>query len=309
MWRPARSGLRRGAVRGIAAALVLVLVSGCGTIRRGGAPEPSFDVDNDLRELAEAFAPANNIKAFYAKGASATKEDRDAFVTARLTLMNIRYIQFIRELTSDRQLLDTATDMLVLGLSIAGTAVGGAGTKTLLAALAAGVTGSKQIVDKNYFYEKTIPALVAQMNAERKAALIPIMTGVQQSLADYPLAQAVTDLHAYYHAGTLIGAINAIQADAGAKERDKDAIIATLSPVTIRDVQDKTKLTRSVTALTDAAKGRAVLEALGMPATEAAALDLDRVKLELRGRVRSARTSDQIAAVTKAFSDAGILLP
>ena len=68
-------------------------------------------------------------------------------------------------MTAERQLLDSAAGMLELGLNLAGTAVAAAGTKTILSAIAAGVTGSKEIVDKNYFFEKTIPALVGQMNA------------------------------------------------------------------------------------------------------------------------------------------------
>jgi hypothetical protein len=319
MWRQVcpsvLPAVRRRGRRAVCALMALMVLGGCTTIRRGGAPEPSFDANEDLQQLAKEFAPAGNITAFYDKGKdatgqvdpskAATKEDRDKIITGRLTLMNIRYIQFIRELTSDQQLLNTATDMLVLGLNIAGTAVGGAGAKTLMAAIAAGVTGSKQIVDKNYFYEKTIPALVAQMNAERKTALIPIIAGVQQSLSDYPLAQAITDLHNYYHAGTLIGAINAIQADAGAKERDKDAIIATLSPVTMKDVENTVKLTQSIGALKDVAPGKAALATLGV---DTAGVDtLDGVKAELQRQIRSARTTEKIARVTKAFRDAGIL--
>jgi hypothetical protein len=59
------------------------------------------------------------------------------------------------------------------------------------------------------------------MNAERKKALIPILKGMKLSVRDYSVAQALTDLDAYYHAGTLIGAVNAVTADAG--EKDKEA--------------------------------------------------------------------------------------
>lgn len=142
---------RRHAVPVLVAVAALAVLTGCATVRRGGAPEPSFDVDRDLEQLAKQFAPSDSIANFYK---NPTKGARDEFVTGRLTMMNIRYIQFIRQLTADRQLLDTAADMLVLGLSLAGTSVVGAGTKTLLAAIAAGVTGSKQIIDKNYYFEK-----------------------------------------------------------------------------------------------------------------------------------------------------------
>ncbi|MBW2741290.1 MAG: hypothetical protein JRE64_21160 [Deltaproteobacteria bacterium] len=80
--------------------------------------------------------------------------------------------------------------MLILGLNIAGVSFFDAVTKTVLAGLAAGVTGSKQVIDKNYYFEKTIPALVGQMNAERKKALVPILVDVRGTLDEYPFAQA-----------------------------------------------------------------------------------------------------------------------
>ncbi|MGH7833608.1 MAG: hypothetical protein ACREQK_08185, partial [Candidatus Binatia bacterium] len=165
-------------------ALILAgLLAGCSTLRHGGAPEPSFNAEKDLEQLAKEFEPGESIRDFYK---SPTVDARNKFITGRLTMMNIRYIQFIRQLTTDRQLLDTAGAMLVLGMNIAGASVAAASTKTVLAALSAGVGGSKEIVDKNYFFDKTIPALVGQMNAERKKALVPLLVGLKASLEDYP---------------------------------------------------------------------------------------------------------------------------
>jgi hypothetical protein len=286
--------------------MATLLVGGCAFVRRGGAPEPSFDVNKDLAELAQHFSPGSAIRDFYA---APSVDSRNRFVMARLTMMNIRYIQFVRQITAERQLLDSAADMLTLGLSLAGASVSAAGTKTLLAAIAAGVTGSKQIIDKNYYYEKTVPALVAQMNAERRKALIPILTGVKGSLQEYPFEQAVTDLHAYYHVGTFTGAIDAIQADAGAKERRQDEIIATLSPLSRETVVMKQNLTRAIGALTsaDVDKAKRAIGALDPAAIPAG--DIAGLKEQLQTLVRAARTSEQIAAVAVAFKSAGILIP
>jgi hypothetical protein len=287
------------------AVFLAVLLAGCTSIRHGGAPEPSFDVDRDLEQLAKQFGEGDTITAFYANPSVQT---RNRFVAGRLTMMNIRYIQFIRQETSEKQLLDSAASVLVMGLSLAGAAVSGAGTKTLLAAIAAGVTGSKEIVDKNYYFEKTIPALVTQMNAERKKALVPILTGTAQSLDEYPFAQAVTDLHNYYFAGTFTGAIQAIQADAGVKERQQDEILARLAPVSIEDVTTKQSLTRAIGGLSaaDLPKIQAVVRALDPSATPATTIDAARSQLQ--AYVRAARTPARIADVARAFRDAGIPL-
>lgn len=209
------------------------MLCGCNSARYGGAPEQSFDVDKDLRDLAENFSNVDSIKEYYekAKEVGADNDDelrraRDKFITARLTMMNIRYIQFIRKSTSDKQLLDSAVDILGIGLNIAGVSFNSAATKTALAAAAAGVTGSKATIEKNFYFEETIPALVAAMNAQRKKVLARILEGMaQKDIKDYPFEQAVTDLHSYYFAGTFIGAIHVIQTDAGVKEQKEDGKI------------------------------------------------------------------------------------
>jgi len=217
--------LRTATARVITAIVIAGLVGGCSTARYGGAPEPSFDVNKDLERLAQQFEPGDSITEFYKTPNVAL---RNKFITGRITLMNIRYIQFVRQLTVERQLLDSAVAMLSLGLNLAGASVAASGTKTILAAVAAGVTGSKEVIDKNYFFEKTIPALVAQMNADRKKALIPLLEGMRGTPDEYSFAQAVTDLHNYYFAGTFTGAIQTIQADAGTKESKADLDISKL---------------------------------------------------------------------------------
>ena len=312
------------------------LLAGCSTIRYGGAPEPSFDVDKDLKQLAEKFEPTASISDFYTKN---TKEARDEFITGRITMMNIRYIQFIRNLTSEKQLLDTAVAMLTLGLNLAGASFAAASTKTVLAAISAGVVGSKEAIDKNYFFDKTIPALVAQMNAERKKALYPLLFGLKQkTLDDYSFAQAVTDLNDYYLAGTFTGAIHGIQVDAAVKEKAADDKIATLSNIPlVRVIQmqevtlsilklrksDLPKIRKAINALKDAkikeqvdvrinkTKGTYDSELLDVPdkADQEFKKDMQDDKQfrsainELQAYVAAAEGESQFDAVIKAFTD------
>ena len=296
----------RYAIRFMIVMLIGSMLVGCSTIRHGGAPEPSFDIDKDLEELSKEFSPSTSISKFFE---NPSKEARDKFVTGRLTLINIRYIQFIRQLTAERQLLDSAAGMLELGLNLAGTAVAAAGTKTILSAIAAGVTGSKEIVDKNYFFEKTIPALVGQMNAERKKAVVPILRGMKGDLSDYPFGQAVTDIHNYYQAGTFTGAIQAIQAEAGAKEQRQDDAIATIQPLPPDVKKTKEALTRAIGDLRegDIERIRTVVRMLA-PNLEPATT-LDAAKNQLQGLVRGARTVERVADVERAYRSAGIHLP
>jgi hypothetical protein len=229
--------------------LALLLLCGCKSFRYGGAPDPSFSLKDDLKQYEKKYGALAQIEKL---PADPNMAERNKLIAHRQVLIDLRYIEFIKTMTSDRQLIDSAADMLALGLNLAGVSVGGADAKTALAAIAAGVTGSKTILDKNFYHEKTVPALVATMNAERKAAIIPILKGMRQSITEYPLGQAIVDLQDYYFAGTLFGAIQAIQTEAGAKEQREQQRIEILQPVTRAQVADKQKLTVAIGKLQEA---------------------------------------------------------
>ncbi|MBM4276621.1 MAG: hypothetical protein FJ130_01910 [Deltaproteobacteria bacterium] len=223
---------RHGRFAVIGLSLVLFLLTfGCASLRYAGAPPPSYDVDEDLKQLAEHFKPATAVKNYYAKS-EPTPKDRDVVISARLVMINLEYLKWLRTVTADKQFLDTATDVLILSLNLAAAATGGETAKTVLSAISAGVAGSKTSIDKHYYYEKTVPALVAAMNAQRKDVLARILEGMKKNLEEYSFEQALADVYEYYQAGTFMGAITAIQSDSGAKEKKADLKIESLTIVT-----------------------------------------------------------------------------
>jgi hypothetical protein len=209
----------RFAVLGLSLVLLLNTV-GCTGIRYAGAPTPSYDVDADLAQLAEQFKAATSVSDYYGiKPPGPTQKDRNKVISGRMVMIDLEYLKWLRTMTADKQLLDTSSDALIISLSLAATIAGGDMAKSILSALAAGVTGVKASVDKHYYYEKTIPALASAMNAQRKTVFERILEGMNKSLEEYSFEQGLSDLNDYYQAGTLMGAVTAIQADAGAKEQ------------------------------------------------------------------------------------------
>lgn len=288
----------------------VVLLSGCfGTLKTGGAPPISFDVDADIARLAAQFESATNIADFYKAPSAAA---RDAFVTGRLVLIDLRYLQFIRSLTADKQQLDSATDLANLTLNLAGTLVGGVRAKTNLAAAAAGLGGAKTSIEKNFYYERSVDALVATMNAKRKEMLAQMLRAMGSDLAGYGFTQAVTDTHDYYLAGTINGALSFISAQAGEQERAADKKLQGLQVVRenallpLDDRAAKRQLTLSIGAreLSLAAANRA-LAALGVSADRLPA-ELAASQQMLQDFVREARTPRQIGEARAAFESAGI---
>ena len=110
----------------------------------------------------------------------------------------------------------------MIGLDLAGTLVGAASTKAIIAAISGGTSASRTSINKEFFQHKTVPVLITAMNAERKKALIPILKGSGQTLEVYSFEQALSDLHIYYQAGTFLGALQAVQKYSGVKEGQAD---------------------------------------------------------------------------------------
>ncbi|MDD1606506.1 MAG: hypothetical protein LUP96_07410 [Methylococcaceae bacterium] len=199
--------------------LLFILLNACTTL--SGTPKSplefsdaitgSHDTEDILNKYAKEFAQQATQEV-------TSPERRNTLISKALTIMDVRYAEFINNTETNRKNKEMFTDLVELSMNLAGTVVGAAGTKTILAAISAGINGINGSIDTNYFYQKTFQSLVAQMNADRKAVLVYLTKGMTLPIENYQWAQAVHDLIDYYNAGTLLGAISSIQKEAGEKE-------------------------------------------------------------------------------------------
>lgn len=211
-----RTGWTRWIVLGLVIAL-LVTLTGCAA-SSGGFPPRSEDEKADLRALEGQYKSSDRITKHYALEAAKRVEDRNDFVTGRMALIDANYKMFVRDFVLEKQEGDTATDITIIGLNSAGALIVPSSTTRILAAISAGITGSKASFDKNFYYEQTAKALYTAMNAQRKDVRARIANGLKSSEMDYPFNQALGDLDDYYMAGTFLGGLQAIQRDAGVKD-------------------------------------------------------------------------------------------
>lgn len=201
---------------------VSLVLAGCASFR--GYPTRAISSENQLKEVEKYLKPeivdeCNNPQ----KPTEEKKRLRDDIVNARLLAYDIYFATFLEELRKEGIGYGTATDWTVIALNSAGGLVG---TKAL-SVTAAGLMGAKASFDKNAYYEKTMPVLIAQMVAHRKEVLRDIQKGLAFSLDEYPLNRALIDLEEYYNAGTIPGALTEIAKTAGeaAKKAEKEIIV------------------------------------------------------------------------------------
>jgi len=282
-----------------------VVLTGCSTIINGGAPPQTTRIEDDLKAIEKHLAGAASIDEFYK---NPSESARNQFISARLVSMNIRYLEFVRTTTSERQAIDAASDILVLSLGLAGATFNAAGTKTVLAAVSSGISGGATALNKHYFFEKTIPALVATMNAKRLEAMIPILQGRGKLLSEYSLEQAITDLNQYYQAGTFLGALQAIHNDAGARQVEANAVIATLTEIPDDLIKRKADMIAAINSLQAANLDVAKAAVAKLLPTDTPGKTLAELQGQLRRAVRSTHTDkDAILRVEQGMKETGIL--
>jgi hypothetical protein len=227
----------------------MAMATGCASIT--GYPSRSTNTSDDLSALA--IYNKSEVIAFYnassnsVRNGKAQKDYRNEVVNGRLAAIDIQYNLYQQSLYEQGIGTNILTDWVILGLGGATTVVGGAATKAALGAAITGITGAKVSIDKNAYFDKTLPALVAKMQATRKEVLVRLRTGLNKDVDVYPLTQALVDLEDYYNAGTIPGAIAGVTASANADGKKADEELKVVLEVT----RDKTFLDRSNTARVD----------------------------------------------------------
>jgi len=182
----------------------------------GFAPRAAYPIDGDITQLHAQFDTTASVKGFYA-GAN-TEARRNEFIAGRLALYDLEYIRFISRFRLNRAAQSTAFDAVSLGVGFTTTIINGERAKTILGAVTTALTGARTSYEKNFYDDKTASALVSQMTAERKEALVPILQGLSGAVEEYPLTTAIIDLNNYQFAGSIDGALAGIQKQAAEKD-------------------------------------------------------------------------------------------
>lgn len=148
------------------------------------------------------------------------REFRNMVVGTLLMAADARYLQFRRRLAAEARGSSLLLDIGILGLSN-GASIAGESTANALAAGAAGLTGTRAAVSRDVYFDRTIPAMIGIMDAQRTQMRTGIMTSLRRPADEYPLAIALSDVASYEAAASLDGAIEILTREAA--ERSEQA--------------------------------------------------------------------------------------
>ncbi|HEU5451082.1 MAG TPA: hypothetical protein VFU76_03805 [Terriglobales bacterium] len=199
-------------------AALLLCSAGCIHVNRPPVPPT---VDTTAEYPADEFR--KDYAAYQAAVKNGTAPDLQSARLLRNQMVNRievdiekHYREFEQSLTSGRSGLEVGSDVVELGLSSAIGVVGATDIKDLLAASLTGFHGTRLSVDKNIFREKTTEILISQMQASRDSVRNRITQKISGiDVSGYPFEEAWRDLVEFFYAGTLPGALQQLQNDAG----------------------------------------------------------------------------------------------
>lgn len=204
-------------VRVIAGLAFGLILNGCAAIE-GYPPDPE-NTTTTLTSLQGFFDPKWETQ-YNAESDPAKRQTlRDTVVLSRMRAYDLEFDDFERTLYKGGTGLPTAADLIVLILNGLGATTGVAATKAALAAASAGLVGAGGVVNKDLFYQKTLPALLAQMEANRTNVRKTIFTGLATPDAKYSLLMADLDLDSLKNAGSVPNAITNITKNAGQEQK------------------------------------------------------------------------------------------
>jgi hypothetical protein len=217
----------------------MLFLAGCATMT--SAPKRSGDVVTELQSLEQYFA-ANVISTYDSLKTKPEEQKtyRNNVIFGRIRAIDLHYNQFIQDISREGKGMGIGTDSAVLLFSAAGTLSKVSSTKSIFAQSSGVVTGVKSSIDKNAYYDKTLYALISQMQASRQEALVTLYKGLETSVDQYPLLKALIDVESYYQAGTIAGAARAITKSSGEQKAIADTEMVKITGKYIKDKEKET---------------------------------------------------------------------
>lgn len=232
-------------------------------------------------------------------------------IKRRLMIIDQAYQNYVTGLRQEKTRSDFITGISAIAIGVAGTLTESAGVKTNYAAAGTLLAGGSVLASKTLYYEQTVLALVAAMDASRADVRLKILTSMEDDTSVYTATEAYKDLLEYERAGTLLSAIGYVQATAKKSLASTEEHIQVIARLTPDQRKYRTCVSRSLfkdNAKRNTTRLVAVAAALkvDIPATEMS--DDEAISSKLRDVNRNS-TPAQIEHMYGVLKDNGMMVP
>jgi hypothetical protein len=192
-----------------AIAAAALLLPGCTSF--SGTPAPVITVAQAQALVADKL-PDRVIANMATMSPDQRTIERNRVVASYLMAADAKYDQFRGDLAGNVKGGNVAFDVLTLGLT--GLASRWTSAAKDLAAGATVVGGTRASLNRELYFEQTLPTLLSLMDSKRLSVRTDILNGLAKPESEYTIEEAYSDIWRYQSAASIDGAIQ--QAAAGA---------------------------------------------------------------------------------------------
>ena len=273
-----------------------------------GYPRDPEDTDATLTSLQHYFLPAAECQYQNATPAQKT-QIRNEIVLNRMRAYNIEFDNFEKNLWAEGNIITTGGDLIALVLAGLGATTGSAGTKAALSAATAGVVGAQAAINRDLYYQRTLPALLAQMEANRANVELTVLNGLAKSDSEYPLYKAEIDLESLKNAGSMPSAISVITQKSSQDNQSAQKQLAALFTATVVDDATQTRkvainqYVRGLAASNDKTRLDAIANILKVNTDPNILTERNNIILEMDKRVTDKASMDALSTALKPISN------
>jgi hypothetical protein len=198
---------------------VALALSGC--IPSTHPPERLYPIAYEMDLIRNSQADlASQYSANFLSSPAQAKLIRNEVIAQRMYAIDVQYTLYENALTRETQEVGFGALTTAEGLSTAATLVAPVATKTILSAAATAVLAIKGHYDSEVLLAQAMRNIQKQMRASRNMIAAGISAKLVQSVSDYPLSAALSDLEEYYAAGTLTSGVIDSSTTVGIRETD-----------------------------------------------------------------------------------------
>ena len=172
----------------------------------------------DLSKVEEDLEVAYKTNAVTAREAA---RRRDVILNDLIQISDFHYDVFKHKSFTDNAAWNSGFDLASIGLSSAATLVGGPAAQAL-SATDTGLKAAQGKISDRWLSGRTIPVLVATMDAMRAETLTSIYEKMGTSYDQFGIAEGVRMVAKYHQQASLLEAMDRLAADANKKKIDKE---------------------------------------------------------------------------------------
>lgn len=197
--------------------LSAVLLGGCASLR--GSTESVMGSTYDGLKKGN-YSTYEKIIDGYEDAGAGKKEYRNRVLALYMDAIDESYDRYSKQLFSEGIQSGLAFDTGILSMSAMAALFKNSADE--MATLISTASGVHAAIDKNLYFERTLPALIATMDASRIKVSSEIAAKMALPADAYPIEGAMRDLRRYQEAGTIFRAVTSITGTASEKKSEAE---------------------------------------------------------------------------------------